>query len=87
MAAITVTSNCNVDDIAKMRFIATRSGTTTAGGQASKPSAITYVSETDFGKTTQVRSITPTHIVQIIGYAVATDILSFKPDYTYIEIA
>jgi hypothetical protein len=57
------------------------------GGQASKNSAIVYVSETDFGAVTQLRSSTSMHIVQIIGYAVTKDILSFKPDYTYIEIA
>jgi hypothetical protein len=59
----------------------------TVGGQASSPNAIVYVSETSYGGITQLRSITSGHIVQIIGYAVTTDILNFKPDYTYIEIA
>lgn len=59
----------------------------TTGGQASKPSAIVYVSETTYGAVTQTRSVTSTHIVQIIGYAVTNDTLNFKPDYTYIEIA
>jgi hypothetical protein len=59
----------------------------TTGGQASKPSAIVYASETTYGAVTQTRPITPTHIVQIIGYAVTNDTLNFKPDYTYIEIA
>jgi hypothetical protein len=58
----------------------------TVGGQASSLSAIVYVSETDFGKVTQTRSTTSGHIVQIIGYAIATDIINLKPDYTYIEI-
>lgn len=58
----------------------------TAGGQASSSSAIVYVSETTAGATTQLRSTTSGHIVQIIGYAVTGDILNFKPDYTYIEI-
>lgn len=59
----------------------------TVGGQASSSSAIVYVSETTSGGVTQLRSTTSQHIVQIIGYAVTNDILSFKPDYTYIEIA
>jgi len=59
----------------------------TVGGQASSPNAIVYVSETTYGDVTQLRSITSGHIVQIIGYAVTTDVLNFKPDYTYIEIA
>ena len=59
----------------------------TTGGQASKNSAIVYVSETSYGNVTQTRSVTSGHIVQIIGYAVTTDILNFKPDYTYIELA
>lgn len=58
----------------------------TVGGQASKPAAIVYVDEILAGKTTQLRSTTSTHIVQIIGYAVTKDVLQFKPDYTYIEI-
>ena len=59
----------------------------TVGGQASSSSAIVYVSETNYGSVTQLRSTTSHHVVQIIGYAVTNDILSFKPDYTYIEIA
>jgi len=58
-----------------------------AGGQASSNDAIVYVSETIFGAPTQLRSVTSGHIVQIVGYAVTTDILNFKPDYTYIELA
>ena len=58
----------------------------TKGGQAGSAQAIVYVSETVAGDTTQTRSTTSGHIVQIIGYAVSPDILSFKPDYTYIEI-
>lgn len=60
----------------------------TTGGQASKSadSSIVYVSETTAGAVTQLRSTTSTHIVQIIGYAVTTDILNFKPDYTFIEL-
>jgi len=57
------------------------------GGQASKPSAIVYVSETSAGVATQVIPIISTHIVQLIGYALTTDTLNFRPDYTYIEIA
>lgn len=59
----------------------------TIGGQASSASAIVYVSETAAGNVTQTRSTTSTHIVQIIGYAVTADVLNFKTDYTYIEIA
>ena len=59
----------------------------TIGGQASSASAIVYVSETVAGNVTQTRSTTSTHIVQIIGYAVTADVLNFKSDYTYIEIA
>jgi len=57
------------------------------GGQASSLAAIVYVSETVAGEVTQTRSTTSSHIVQIIGYAVTADLLSFKPDYTYIELA
>jgi hypothetical protein len=57
------------------------------GGQASQPKAIVYVSETVSGGVTQDRSVTSGHIVQIIGHAVTIDILNFKPDYIYIEIA
>lgn len=58
----------------------------TTGGQAGSNNAIVYVSETDYGKITQTRSTISTHIVQIIGYAITSDILNFKPDSTYIEI-
>jgi len=61
----------------------------TVGGQASKSAdrAIVYVSEAALGAVTQLRSVTSGHIVQIIGYALTSDILNFKPDYTYVEIA
>lgn len=59
----------------------------TTGGQASKPSAIVYVSDTTAGVATQVCPSLSTHIVQLIGYAVTSDTLNFRPDYTYIEIA
>lgn len=45
-----------------------------------------YVSDTTFGGIIQSPSETSGHIVQIIGNPIATDVLSFSPDYTYIEI-
>ena len=58
----------------------------TVGGQASA-TAICYVSEITSGIVTQTRPSASSNIVQIIGYAVTSDVLNFKPDYTYIEIA
>lgn len=61
--------------------------TFTIGGQASQINqAIVYVSDITIGNVTQVRPTLSGHIVQIIGYALTTDILSFTPDYTYIEL-
>jgi len=57
----------------------------TVGAQASA-TAIVYVADNAFGKTTQTRPVASGHIVQIIGYAVTIDVLQFKPDYTYIEL-
>ena len=59
----------------------------TVGGQTSQNKAIVWVSNFFYGGVTQLRPNRTGHIVQIIGYAVATDILNFKPDYTYIELA
>ncbi len=59
----------------------------TVGGQASSLTAIVYVSDITIGDVTQTRPTLSSHIVQIIGYALTTNVLSFKPDYTYIEIA
>jgi len=56
------------------------------GGQASSGAAIVYVSDSVAGDVTQTRPTVSGYIVQIIGYAVTADLLSFKPDYTYIEI-
>jgi len=58
----------------------------TAGGQASSPTAIVYASDITSGLPTQTRPNASGHIVQIIGYAVTTDVLRFKLDYTYIEL-
>jgi len=58
----------------------------TIGGQASSASAIVYVSDINGGRATQTRPTLSGHIVQIIGYAVTSDVLQFKPDYTYIEL-
>ena len=56
----------------------------TTGGQASSSAAIVYISDLVAGEATQDQPSISTHLVQIIGYAVSSDVLSFKPDYTYI---
>jgi len=56
----------------------------TTGGQASSSAALVYVSDITAGGATQTRPTTSTHLVQLIGYAISDDVLSFKPDYTYI---
>ena len=60
----------------------------TVGGQAGKTKAIVYVSSFIAGGVAQTHEFDPNYdyILQIIGYAVSKDILSFKPDYTYIEV-
>jgi hypothetical protein len=57
------------------------------GGQASQARSMVFVSETAAGKATQMRSVTSGHVVQLVGYAAAVDILMFRPDDTYLEIA
>jgi len=57
------------------------------GGQTSSNSSIVYVSDLISGKVTQTRPTVSSHFVQIIGYAITPDVLQFKPDYTYIELA
>ena len=57
------------------------------GAQVSKTNATVYVSNLTAGKATQTRPITSSHLVQIIGYAASNDVLSFSPDYTFIELS
>ena len=57
----------------------------TAGSQASSNRSIVYVSATESGKVTQCIPDAYPNIVQIIGYATTSNIMAFKPDYTYIE--
>jgi len=61
----------------------------TVGGQVSQSetASIVYVSETTAGDVTQILSITSGHIIQIVGYAVTTDVLNFKLDHSYVERA
>ena len=60
----------------------------TVGGQASKSanSSIICVSDTANGEVSQIRPTASTHVAQILGYAIAEDIMNFKPDYTFVEL-
>lgn len=89
MGIVTAAANANAQVILLIDGLIRSSSafSFTVGGQASSLTAMVYVSETVAGEVTQTRSTTSSHIVQIIGYAVTVDLLSFKPDYTYIELS
>jgi len=57
------------------------------GGQADKTKSLVFVSDSVWGQADQTRPNVSKHLVQLIGYALSTDILSFKPDHTYVELA
>jgi len=58
----------------------------TVGGQVGKDKAIVYVSSFARGWVSQDAPYLNSNIIQMVGYAISKDILSFRPDYTYIEI-
>ena len=59
----------------------------TTGGQANSNPGILYVSATELGGMTQIPPDSYPNVVQIVGYAATSDVIAFKPDYTFIEIA
>ena len=59
----------------------------TTGGQANSNPGILYVSATELGGMVQTPPDTYPNVVQIVGYATTSDVIAFKPDYTFIEIA
>ena len=67
MAGITVTSNCNVDNITTMRFVATRSGTTTADTTAD---GFTWAASTTMGESSNwhLRKYAPCFLCRVLTH-------------------